>query len=415
MIKKRNGSSMITVLGVTLVLVFLSGIILSLTMGTMKANTNQKEVEDVQFAAESGLEIGRSHLEKIALGHTPGGPSPNYAFDTEATGTPEETLAQGIENGKITNVAIKATPLGADKILLESKATDIDGTEKTVKVKLEAYEKTDNDIFDYGIVAGQGNVNIGNVGTGANNIGCNVSGATVEDENGNPTNSLPSNNSGNAPIEKNKFGDITFLTNKPQLEEIKAIYSGQPRKAFAEGKFYDGKTGAEITPTVIECDLAVADKMTIDGKVYKLSDLGNKNNIPAGLDLNNVVLMKIKGHGMLGHVEVLLANTKHITLEAEKISLEIINGILLNKGTVELAGTGSMKFVDSTIYSEDIKAGLNTSFEIIGSIKQTTSWPISVDHFNKLNDFLAAILPGWNDVTNQAAAGVVPVGGSFGN
>lgn len=407
---KNNGSSMITILAVTLILVLISGIILKFTMGTMKLNVNQKENEDVQFAAEGGIELGRSYIHSKSL--VAGTPVSVFDFDTETAiiGSGLDTLTNELEKDKIENVAVKSQYLGNDKILLTSTARDMDGQEKTVKCKLELYQANNNDIFDYGIVGGQGNVNIENVGGGKTNISSNVSSSNIYDDNGNELNSIPVNEDGSkATISKNKFGDLTFLTQESPLAEIKAKYSGSPHIALRTGKFYNGNI--EITPTKIEANISDPTKIKIDGTEYLVSSLGDKNNIPSGLNLEHVIIMTVKGHGVRNEIEILMANTDNLKLEAEAIAVDVSDVVILNKGTVEFMGTGSVKLVNSTIYSEDVKANLKTSFEVIGSLKNG----LSDEKEDNLNKIIEAIMPGWNDVTNTSQSGVEVIKGSFGS
>lgn len=405
---KKNGSSMVTILAVTLVLVFLSGVILKFAMGTMKLNKNQKESEDVQFAAEGGIELGRSYIQSKAL--LSGTSTSEFDFDTETapTGSVLRKLTNELEKDKIDNVNVKSQYLGNDKILLTSIAKDIDGKEKTVKCKLEVSQANDNDIFDYGIVGGQGNVNIENIGGGRTNISSSVSSSNIYDENGNELNKIPVNEDGSkAKISKNKFGDLTFLTQAQPLSEITAKYSGSPHIALKTGKFYNGNS--EIIPTKIEANIDDPKNITIDGKEYPINSLGNKNNIPSGLKLKHVIIMTIKGHGIRTEVEILMTNTNHLKLEAKDIAVDLNNVVILNKGTIEFTGTGSVKLVNSTVYGEDIKANLKTSFEVIGSLKNG----LSDEKEDNLNKIIEAIMPGWNDVTNQSKGGVDIIKGSF--
>ncbi|MGV3024973.1 hypothetical protein ACED96_04520 [Clostridium thermobutyricum] len=87
---KKDSSSMITILAVTLILVFLSGIILKFIIGTMKSNIKQKDREDLQFAAERGIELARSYFEKD-----------NNSINTKNGGV-DESLANELEKDKIT-------------------------------------------------------------------------------------------------------------------------------------------------------------------------------------------------------------------------------------------------------------------------------------------------------------------------
>ena len=68
-----------------------------------------------------------------------------------------------------------------------------------------------------------------------------------------------------------------------------------------------------------------------------------------------------------------------------------------------------MKLVNSTVYGEDIKANLKTSFEVIWSLKNG----LSDEKEDNLNKIIEAIMPGWNDVTNQSKGGVDIIKGSF--
>ena len=85
---------MIKILAVTLILVFLSGIILKFIMGTMKSNVKQKGREDLQFVDEGGIELARNHFEK-------GNNSINIK-----NGEVDESLANELEKDKITDLEV---------------------------------------------------------------------------------------------------------------------------------------------------------------------------------------------------------------------------------------------------------------------------------------------------------------------
>lgn len=104
-----------------------------------------------------------------------------------------------------------------------------------------------------------------------------------------------------------------------------------------------------------------------------------------------------------------MRSSHSIKLEAKDIAVDLNNVVILNKGTIEFTGTGSVKLVNSTVYCEDIKANLKTSFEVIGSLKNG----LSDEKEENLNKIIESIMPGWNDVTNQAQGGVYIIKGSF--
>lgn len=402
MIKKRKGSSIITILGVTLIVVLLSGMILKFTMSTMKSNINQKENEDVQFAAESGLEIGKSYLNNIAKNppatDSNGNVIPtNYIFDTEV-GTSHAYLPIELEKGKISDVKIKSEALANGRVKLTSEATDTVGKNKKISCELDIFQKNDNNIFDYGLVAGQGKIDIDITAGGVSDIAGKDPNKNIVSS-GSSDNKIPPNGSNPVGVDKNKFGDLTFLENKQKSEYIEVKFPRGGHTELETAEFYED--GNKIEPTKIKVDLKTPQKFLVDGIEIE------KNNLKK-TDVKNIVLMKINMDGM-NNIEILIANTKKLELITNETQLHLIKKVLLNGGIIKFSGTGSIDLVESTLYSEDIEAELELSLRIYGSLKDV----LTDKSEEQINDIISGILPGWNNVTNVTIGGIDIISGSY--
>lgn len=157
--RKKKGSTLVTILAVSLIFMALSGVILKSISSTMKLNTNQKEIEDLRYAAESGLELARSYFE-----------SGNMSIDTRdsSSASQEEKNLDNILSTKDSGGIVDKVDIYMDtkngKDIIKSVAKHVNGT--TTELAMISYRKIasghNTDIFDHGLVAGSGGVIINN-------------------------------------------------------------------------------------------------------------------------------------------------------------------------------------------------------------------------------------------------------------
>ncbi|WP_288478720.1 hypothetical protein [uncultured Clostridium sp.] len=109
--------------------------------------------------------------------------------------------------------------------------------------------------------------------------------------------------------EKNRFGDMTLLTNKEKTNNIIIDFSGDTHVKFLKSKFK--VDGSNITPSKVVVDIKniKANKIKIVGKEkvaiyensvinidavdYKLKDLGKLDIIPSTLNFKNIVIVTL--------------------------------------------------------------------------------------------------------------------------
>lgn len=109
--------------------------------------------------------------------------------------------------------------------------------------------------------------------------------------------------------EKNRFGDMTLLTNKEKTNNIIIDFSGDTHVKFSKSKFK--VDGSNITPSKVVVDIKniKANKIKIVGKEkvaiyensvinidavdYKLKDLGKLDIIPSTLNFKNIVIVTL--------------------------------------------------------------------------------------------------------------------------
>ncbi|MGL6187038.1 MAG: hypothetical protein ACRC1T_16835 [Clostridium chrysemydis] len=130
--KKKQGSSLVLVIGIVAILVVLLGIVSKAILSTTRLNQTTKDSEDLIYAAESGIEIGVSRIiknKKINSNWEPTAENDKKIIVSESEFNSNSiSIYAEIERLKDSNGNIKQ-----NHYLIESTGTNSKGKSKTVK------------------------------------------------------------------------------------------------------------------------------------------------------------------------------------------------------------------------------------------------------------------------------------------
>lgn len=392
--KKKNGSTLVSILAITIVLLSLAGIILSSTIKTTQLNGGYKDEKDLEYAAESGIEIARSYFT------TSNGQ--DGKIDTK-NNLNDKKLVKELEKGivKEVNVTSIEDPNDSNKIIVTSEAIHEDTfSKKVVKCKLKRGNKGIGNIFDYGAVAGQGEINIGVNGSSSANSDMAASG------NINVSNSTGKQET----ISMNKLDFINseFIPNMYIIHirntDKDYIWQDSPKYAFYKENNNGDYENIEIT----DLEMNIGDnfvRLKTNGENNKninLDDLSKLEN-----KMNAVIRLRINGASPYG-ITILFTNTNKLELKLNDDTLKLTSYIWLNKGSLNMNESGVLELTRSTLYSSDINISEKGSFKIDGESGDpenkdyNTGHCIPRDKFNRLNEIIGKIIKGWNNNTGSS-------------
>ncbi|MGL4849473.1 MAG: hypothetical protein ACRC28_11215 [Clostridium sp.] len=405
MIKKRNGSSMITILGVTLVLVLLSGIILSLTMGTMKSNTNQKVIEDLRYAAESGLEVGRSRMsEKPIISGTPGSEIVTFpSIDTRTA--PDDVLVQSLKKGMIGNVEVVSTTTDADKfITITSIATHKDDPSKKAEVKCR-YIKNKNGVgtvFDYGLVAGQNDIDI------KINDELKMGSSPISKPDGDKV--LVNNSEyDNGKVTNNSFESLKIVNNMKKSKKV--IMKGVPAATeYSSFGYYTDSVEEKnkINKMEIKVDISKPSIAEIDG-------VGNLQiEEIRGKEKPEVVRILFHEGGNIV-IDILLVNSEKLDIELDTGNSHLYKKAILCSGEVEIrSSTGGLSMDSSTIFGDKVSINMTGAINITFA-SGDESFGMNSEKEKIINGALKLLIENWDEGTGLEKNWMSMDKGSFDN
>ncbi|MGL4849472.1 MAG: pilus assembly PilX N-terminal domain-containing protein [Clostridium sp.] len=416
---KKEGSTLVTVLGVTVIFMTLAVTILTSIMGTMKANNSQKVREDLKYAAESGLEIARSYLNgrnTITKGDidTINDMLKKTLVDTNNDGLPDS------EVGKVELVS--PTIDGSGNIIDTPKDPTVTGKSEKFTVRIRAekkdetdvreyagvnYEKNDGNsknIFEYGLVAGQGGIDIWK---DCLNNPCDIkkthgdidySTTTISSANGTIIHGerKPSNEAEKDKFEENKYSKIEFLNQMGRESNIsmrKKETASIDKDSLFYYKFYKTDNEEMIPVTNIKLKLAANGEWTtatgINGDNKEI-----KKEIETKIASEKSPILKIEATG-LGpfSMNIVFINSDILNLDIIA-SLDFTNTVLITNGSVKATGKGSLTLSYSTLYANKIDIDKDTSITI-NEQSGTEGHGISKNKEEILNELIEMIVPNW--------------------
>ena len=425
--KRKRGSTLITVLAVSLIFMALSGVILKSISSTMKSNINQKEREDLRYAAESGLEIARSHIEEKGVINQDVISEINLRLNKILVDTNNDSLPDG-NIGKVEVISPKFNSSGNIK---DGQIT-INGEIKKYNIKVRAEKKDSNNIyqeigvnykelesnlnsdniFQHSIVAGNGEINIWNCNKSNCNDECenknshciHCNGHTnIEYNSGSISSSQGTSINGDkkspeldSNIKENTYQEIQFINKTKEEEIIYMVASGgfDTFKELNKVEFLDSDK-KKIKPIFIKMDLKDSNNIEIDGQKMALDDFKN-------IEKNAVMLVEfIDKEKVISDtpLRILMTNAKKVEMKLGNGASTLKNDIWMNKGKINITGEGAIHLAFATIFSSELnystKMSINISYpsadKLYGFIKNS----------DKLDELIKNIIPNWNSSGNS--------------
>lgn len=378
--RKKKGSTLVTVLAVSLIFMALSGVILKSISSTMKLNTNQKEIEDLRYAAESGLELSRSYFE-----------SGNMSIDTResSSASQEEKNLDNILSTKDSGGIVDKVDIYMDtkngKDIIKSVAKHVNGT--TTELAMINYRKIasghNTDIFDHGLVAGSGGVIINNGGV--------LNGTTSSISTGKPLVNGGTGNTQLGSIEENTIGSLSFQNwnNKKDTITLREDWN-----------FYNGnyENGQKINITNVELTFS-NNELKVDGSSEDVKTY-IKN-----LAKEPVVKIQIKGLKIKHKMTIYLVNANNLNINSAG-SMMINNTAIICDGEISVTGAkatngvyydGALHLSNSTIFGEKVTIDKGSSIHMAYQPSKDNGFGLlEEDEENLLNDMLGTLLPNWS-------------------
>lgn len=413
--KKKKGSTLITVLGLSIIFMTLSGVILTAIMGTMKSNINQKETEDLRYAAEAGLEIARSYFAEG-----------NMTIDTRNDST------SSIEEKNLDNVLISGIIERVDiyKDLSDGKvksiAKHING--KTQEVAMANYKEVSGNtgtIFDHGLVGGQGGVSISNI-NGATQIGSSSIGS------GGGITVPPNANIAEEDKVNGNYQNINFNSDmKSEAEIFLEVGSSSNADGFKIGKFDffkdENGTKVEVEAKILKLNMNTSflnppgewkpgELKFVD---ESLKDIEPKEYIKTIKD-KSIIVLEIAGLNASKSMRVILVNSPKLKINLGQETFTLDKTALINSGHVDISSgnilntaTGSIHLTGSTIFGNEMSIDTATSvtcdyqmtIEEKDGDKDKGQGTINKAEETKLNELLSSIIPKWDKNNNNNGTG----------
>lgn len=383
--KKKSGSTLVTVLAMGIILMVLSGMILTVIMGTMKSNTNQKNREDLKYAAESGIEIARSYFK---LGNT--------NIDTRTN----------IDEKELTKILIRDNVEGVDIFLEEEDGENIiksiaycGNKKEQVKVKYtESISGNTTNIFEHGLVSGVGGITITNGGT------TDTSTSSISTSSGKVT-----------ATDGKTIGEVK--KNDIKIIEFKDWKAPEKKITYKEnGKFYVDENEVPVMEVKGSMNRVFINpewskpKLTIVG-----SDETLEEYFKDGKE-ESIIKVNVVGTKVGYNVDVILANSENLEIETNR---QLTNSIIINNGKLIIGGKGSFTLNSSTILANEIVINNEGAVHI-------TNQPLKEDHnsygiideeeASEIDKLLSVFISNWsNSNSGNEETRIELIEGSFSN
>lgn len=393
--KRKRGSTLITVLAVSLIFMSLSGVILKSISSTMKSNINQKDREDLRYAAESGLEIARSYFKEGNISIDTRDDSSNMKPNVTQK---EKDLDNILSNGIVDKVDIYMD-IEDGKEIVKSIAKHVNG--KSQEIAMVNYSKKSSNninIFEYGIVAGEGGIEINHNGD--------LNGSDTSISSGKPINSEGSGSIKVGKVEPNSIGKIDFIN--WSKKENKIIYK------------IDGTFKKEKSINLFDDVPITKIKMNMNSKfnnpnweIGKLSVNGsNKEPVDYLKNINKepVVIIEIEGLAIQYNMTIIIVNSDELIIESLS-SRDINHTAIINKGVVTIGNLnqsqGALKLNQSTIFAEKIIINENSSLHLTFQPAKTDDEEmigiLEEEETKQLNKLFEGIISNWNNEVKPGA------------
>lgn len=419
--KRKRGSTLITVLSVSLIFMALSGVILKSISRTMKSNINQKEREDLRYAAESGLEIARSCLkEKSTITQVEideiNERMNKVLVDNNDDGIPDgnigsvKLISPIIIDGNITNPpTLEGSLSGAINgftIKVRAEKTGNSEIYENIGADYTRVNGGNGSIFDYGVVSGSGGIDInaeGSVNLGATTI------AGPKDKVNLPNHAIKPETQ----VEKD-FKDFEF-TNTEYKEniilgkldkngEIDSVryndLSDESDKYSIKGfKAYDAITREQLKFSKIVLDLT-NEKIYFNGDKITLGELKTKDKeTVVEIDILKEILNENNIKELKSMMKLTNINSKIVDMKLEENPLDLSYHSLICKGELNATGNGTMTIKYGTVFANKIYISKDSSLHVTyqaAKIPDLTGHGVLTDsEEKKLNEVMNTLIPNW--------------------
>lgn len=366
--KRKRGSTLITVLAVSLIFMALSGVILKSISGTMKLNINQKEREDLRYAAESGLEIARSYFKED---------NKRISIDTQNGTQLEKKLDDILISGIVSEVNIKSEEVDG-KIIVRSTAKHINGKfEETIsnKYKKVIPKVEEGDIFDYGLIGGNGGIDV-SVG-GNSNLDTTIARPSENEYNQNVNGQVEKN-----PQEKDSnLGNIQFSNKMGFLsnDELRLTVKGYSNFEFEVNGENIKNSKLENKDRYLEIELnmhkhdSVTNTTKVDLSVNGEEDqhLTAKEYIMERINDKYVVVLKINLANSAIPMNIILVNAENIIITPSYGNmLDLLNVMILTTGNAYIRNVNNFgfdtKLTNSTILGKKVIFESEGNLHVVG-------------------------------------------------
>ncbi|MGL4874789.1 MAG: pilus assembly PilX N-terminal domain-containing protein [Clostridium sp.] len=392
--RKREGSVLVTVLAITIVFMALSAAILTAIMKTTGTNENKKVRDDLIYAAESGLEIAKSQFAKGKM-----------TIDTRSG--EDDKLDEVLKSNTVERVDIFMDKVN-EKEVVKSIAYGKDNNGK--EMVMTQYKKNEanssiTSIFDHGIVAGKGGINLSTVGE-----------LDILES------SISSGNevivSGEAKVPENVPNDIKNINFKNWGNPEKTVMLEKGKVTDGDGFNIGGfdflienKSGRYEEVRVTRVKMTLNSKHDAEKQKWVMGELKvieNGVQIEEGpfdylkrINKNPVVSIEISGINNSGHLNIIFVNSKKFEINLFE-ALNVTNTVFINKGDIvvqskPVEGKGVLMLSSSTLFGEgvvvDKGASINISHQPAKDGGHEQSHGILLeDEEKKLNELLGVLI-----------------------
>ncbi|MGL4873734.1 MAG: hypothetical protein ACRC30_03670 [Clostridium sp.] len=434
---KKEGSTLVTVLGVTVVFMTLAVTIFTSIMGTMKANNSQKVREDLKYAAESGLEIARSYLngrDTITKGDID-------TINDMLKKTLVDTNNDGLPDSEVGKVELVSPTIDANGNIIDTpKDPAVTGKSEKFTVRIRAEKKDETDvreyagvnysaikggtesIFKYGVVSGNGGIEIESAGS------VDIASTTIAGPQGEIT--LPSNING-AKTENQDFGELQYVN----TEYTNEIVIGD---LDIDGTIKGSTDGVKYTNLETDSDNHIFYRNKEGNKrVYKYYDVNSKKQLAIDKVILNLKTGIIQFNGKKITLEELKTKSKksivHITMQKDetsnstdmklisinsgKVRLEtgsntvnLLYESLITKGDFIATGKGAMTVQYATVFANKVYISKDTSITVSFQASKepdlTGHGTMTDAEEKRLNEILNTFIPNWNKETGLTGGGM---------
>ncbi|MGL4873737.1 MAG: hypothetical protein ACRC30_03685 [Clostridium sp.] len=401
MFKKKKGSTLVTVLAVAVVFMTIALAIITSIMGTMKTNTNQKVTEDLRYAAEAGLEIAKSQFAKGKM-----------TIDTRRG--EDDKLDDVLKSDTVERVEIFMDKVN-EKEVVKSIAYGKNNNEQEMimtQYKKNEMNNSKTSIFDHGIVAGKGGINLESKGAIA------IQESSISSGNG--VNSI-----GN--IEKpnhieNDIKNVNFK-NYGNPEKVVMLQNGLVNDSdgynilgFDFVKETNKNKYEEIKVTKIKMSLnsTYQNPNWVMGKLTVLDEKGIALNTDPfeylkKIDKESVTVIEIQGIHNSRKLNIIFVNSKEFEINL-KTGLSIVDTVVVAKGDIKVQSEKGVSgnvldLSSSTLFGESVSIIEGSSVKISHQpAKNNGHGFLSKEEEDKLNELLGVLVVGFGN-NNETGTG----------